>query len=58
MIFLVILGLVGLIAFYFAYQSRRTFTCPSCGEKIQTEYLDAQRCSVCGATLGKGKKDG
>jgi len=56
MIFLVILVLVGAVTFFFAYASRRTYTCPTCGEKFQTEYLIAKRCSTCGALLaGKDK---
>ncbi len=40
------------ILFYvLAVSSRRSYRCPQCGEKLQTEYLDAKRCGMCGAPL-------
>lgn len=50
-VYFLVIGAIGAIAFYFAYKSRRTYVCPSCGEKIRTEYLEAERCSVCGTSL-------
>ena len=45
------IGLFGVIAFILAIKSRKTYRCPSCGEAIRTEYLDARRCGMCGAPL-------
>jgi len=53
MVILILVVLLGVVLFYFSYQSRQTFSCPTCGEKITTEYLDARHCSMCGADLKK-----
>lgn len=45
----VLLGGVTWVTWYFAAASRKTYACKQCGEKITTEYLDAKRCSSCGA---------
>jgi len=40
------------IVFYvFAVGSRKSYRCPHCGEQITTEYLDANRCNMCGTPL-------
>ena len=46
-------GLValGILFYVLAVSSRRRYRCPKCGEKLQTEYLDAKRCGMCGAPL-------
>lgn len=46
-------GLVamGILFYVLAVSSRRKYRCPKCGEKLQTEYLDAKRCGMCGAPL-------
>jgi hypothetical protein len=55
---LLVYGLIGAgliflaVVFYlFAVRSRKTYSCPQCGEKITTEYLNAKRCGMCGAEL-------
>ena len=47
---------IGVIAFLFSVKSRKSYTCPSCGEKIRVEHMDAQRCNVCGTSLEKVEK--
>ena len=40
------------VVFYvFAVASRKSYSCPQCGERCSTEYLDARRCGHCGAEL-------
>ena len=34
-----------------AVRSRKTYRCSECGEAQRVEYLDARRCSHCGAPL-------
>jgi predicted RNA-binding Zn-ribbon protein involved in translation (DUF1610 family) len=53
MVFILGAAILGAILFYFSYQSRQSFSCPTCGEKIITEYLDAKNCTMCGADLKK-----
>ena len=54
---LLIFGIVGLVIglpvmFYiFSRMSRKSYRCPSCGEELRTEYLDAKHCNMCGASL-------
>ncbi len=54
---LLIWALVGLVVlvpvalFIFAYASRNRFRCDKCGEVLVTEYLNAERCGMCGAAL-------
>ncbi|MBN2477213.1 MAG: hypothetical protein JXB62_21575 [Pirellulales bacterium] len=54
---LVIYLLIGLVIllpillYVFAVGSRKSYRCPNCGERITTEYLNAQHCNMCGAPL-------
>ena len=55
---LIVYGIIGLVlivaavVFYsFSVRSRKAYRCPECGERVITEYLDAQRCGHCGAPL-------
>ena len=43
--------LVPVTLFIFAYASRSRFRCDKCGEELITEYLNAERCGMCGAAL-------
>ena len=44
--------LAGCIIFYmFSRASRKSYSCPQCGERMTTEYLNATRCGHCGAEL-------
>lgn len=47
----VLIVLLGLFFYMLSVSSRRRFRCPQCGEFIQTEYLNATRCNMCGAPL-------
>ncbi|MDZ7615663.1 MAG: hypothetical protein U1E05_01590 [Patescibacteria group bacterium] len=42
---------VPVVLYVFARMSRKLYRCPSCGEELQTEYLDAKHCNMCGASL-------
>ena len=40
------------ILFYLlAVRSRKSYRCPACGEAVQVEHMNAQRCGMCGAPL-------
>jgi len=45
------------ICWYFAVKSRKTYTCPECGERIKVEYMEASRCNICGSQLNQDQKD-
>ncbi len=46
------------VLFYtLAVQSRKNYTCPVCGERIQMEHLDASHCNTCGAPLDRADTD-
>lgn len=45
----------GAILFFRSLKSRKYYICPSCGERIYTEHMIAQRCNVCGAFLKEEK---
>ncbi len=49
----ILLALIPLaILFYFlAVRSRKSYRCPACGETVQVEHMNAQRCGMCGAPL-------
>jgi ribosomal protein S27AE len=58
MFILVIYGgaflVIVLLAVFFysrSVQSRKNYTCPKCGERIQMEHMDASHCNSCGAPL-------
>ena len=53
LIWLVVVAFVALAIFLtmLAVQSRKSYRCPECGEKLRVEYLDARRCNVCGSPL-------
>jgi len=52
----VILILAG-IFYYFAVRSRKSYTCPECGEKITVEHMDTARCGMCGSLLEQDNKE-
>ena len=41
----------GIIFYIFAVASRKSYTCPQCGEKMTTEHLNATHCGHCGVEL-------
>ncbi len=47
----VVVVLLSVVTYLFAVSSRKRYRCPSCGERIRTEYLDAAHCNMCGAPL-------
>lgn len=42
---------LAIVLYLFARSSRKSYSCPECGERITTEYLNARRCGMCGAEL-------
>lgn len=54
---LIVIGIIALViavpvVFYlFSRMSRKSYRCPSCGEELRTEYLNAKNCNMCGASL-------
>ena len=54
---LIVLGSTGvlLLFWWLARSTRKTFTCPACGEKVVVEQLTAKRCPTCGTALGPGR---
>lgn len=41
----------GIVFFLRAVDSRKWYVCPSCGERIRVELMDAGHCNTCGADL-------
>ena len=37
--------------YYFAVRSRKSYTCPECGEKVRVEHMETARCGLCGSLL-------
>jgi len=58
-LFLLIFILLILAAFfyYLAVKSRKSYTCPECGEKIKVEHMDTARCGMCGSLLKQEGKE-
>jgi rRNA maturation endonuclease Nob1 len=54
---LLLLAVVAGICWHFAVKSRKTYTCPECGERVKVEYMEASRCPMCGSQLNKDQKD-
>jgi len=46
-----IVALVGLALYLRSLANRKTFTCPECNESIETEFLDVENCTSCGANF-------
>jgi len=43
--------------YYLAVKSRKSYTCPECGEKIRVEHMKTTRCGMCGSLLKKDEKE-
>ena len=46
-----IIILAVILLYISAAQSRKSYRCPKCGEKVRVEYMDTSRCGMCGAPL-------
>lgn len=44
-------AVVAILLYGSAVASRKSYSCPACGEKAETEHMDAKRCNTCGAVL-------
>lgn len=51
LLILPIIILLAILFYILAVQSRKSYQCPQCGEKVRVEYMDASRCGMCGAPL-------
>ncbi len=51
------LAVLALLFYLRAANSRRTYTCPQCGERVRVELMDASSCNMCGAPLNRGERD-
>ena len=45
-----VLGLM-IVFFLRSRESRKTYSCPRCGEQVTVELMEASRCNSCGAPL-------
>ncbi len=51
LLILPIIILAVVLLYISAAQSRKSYRCPKCGEKVRVEYMDTSRCGMCGAHL-------
>ena len=57
-IFLIsVILILAAVFYYIAVRSRKTYTCPECGEKTKVEHMDTARCGMCGSLLHEDKKE-
>ncbi|MBM9518915.1 hypothetical protein JWG39_03685 [Desulforhopalus vacuolatus] len=54
---LIFFAVVAAVCYYFAVKSRKTYTCPECGEKVKVEQMETSRCGMCGSLLKKDKEE-
>ncbi len=47
----------GIVFFLRAMESRKTYACPQCGERVRVELMEAAHCNSCGATLQQQGKN-
>lgn len=45
------------LVYYFAVRSRKSYTCPECGEKFKVEHMETARCGMCGSQLKQDYKE-
>lgn len=58
MIFLISAILIlAAIVYCIAVRSRKTYTCPECGEKTRVEHMDTARCGMCGSLLHEDRQE-
>ncbi len=51
LIALPILLILALLFYFLSVQSRKTYNCPQCGERVRVEHMNASRCGMCGAPI-------
>lgn len=58
-LFLIIalLLVIAIVCYYFAVKSRKSYTCPECGEKTKVEHMDTARCGMCGSLLDQDEQE-
>ncbi len=47
----------GVLFYYLAVRSRKTYTCLECGESVRVEHMETARCGMCGSLLKESKKE-
>ena len=50
-VFLIFFVPLALLFYFLAVKSRKTYSCPSCGEIVTVEHMTAHHCGMCGAPL-------
>lgn len=56
-ILFLIISMLAALFYYLAVKSRKSYTCPECGEKMKVEHMETARCGVCGSLLTPDQKD-
>jgi len=49
------IAVIALLTYLYARSTRRTYTCPECGEQVKTEHSNASCCPVCGHNLKENR---
>ena len=49
--------MLGLLLYVVAVASRKSYTCPQCGERVRVEHMEASHCTMCGAPLERNGGD-
>lgn len=56
MIYIFLVLTFGILFYYLAVRSRKTYTCPECGESVRVELMETARCGMCGSLLKENQK--
>lgn len=51
LIALPILLILAILFYFLSVQSRKSYKCPQCGERVRVEHMKASRCGMCGAPI-------
>lgn len=53
LIALPILLILAVLFYFLSVQSRKSYNCQQCGERVRVEHMKASRCGMCGAPLNQ-----
>ena len=42
---------LAILLYFLSVQSRKSYHCPSCGERLTVEHMTAHHCGMCGTPL-------
>ena len=51
LILLAVFLLLGVLFYALSVSSRKSYHCPTCGEVVKVEHMNAHHCGMCGAPL-------